>query len=246
MTSIENIYNTFKQQAESLKELFIDSLPSAATLLPIDSEQTYIKAFIVLFHACLEDFFEQISLELIRVFKKKYEEKNFVNPNDTGNVTQLNEKIKSQLETYLMIVSFAAHHGSKKLGEDFKDLQSITYIPKEKIEPIDLSAIKTTAEYVSNLLTHANTVLTKKFAEDNHGASLPYMTEMLTAVGIDVNKNLTLQNALRLVAYYRGDYAHKGVTSRIDTLLDKTTAETHYDDCMLLCEDIYEKAIRKI
>ncbi len=153
-----------------------------------------------------------------------------------------------------MIISFAVHKGSKgKMTEDFEEnakklnqTNNGVYRHHSPITADTLKSIKTTTEYVDKLLVEANNILLQKFGEENHGVALPNIVEMLTAVGIDVNKNINLQNSLRHFVYYRGDYAHRGIYSKISRIFNKSDILLYYSDCLVLCDDVYNNAKIKL
>lgn len=68
---------------------------------------------------------------------------------------------------------------------------------------------------------------------------------MLTSVGIEVSTDLQLQNALRLIAYHRGDYAHLGQNTKMTRLLSKSDIEDCITDCLTLCEQVKNTASYK-
>lgn len=106
MSKIDTIHTDFVNRANELKVTFIDSIPTSTTFLPSSQEIEFCKAFTVLFHACLEDYFEKLSIELISLFQAKYRNSNFVESSDLNDLVLLNQKIKRQIETYLMIMGY--------------------------------------------------------------------------------------------------------------------------------------------
>lgn len=247
MNDIDLIYQDFCHKTGELKTTFLDVL-SPSTMLPTLQETEFCKAFVVLFHASLEDYFEKIALKIIANALLKYRNAQFVTQADLADITQLNEKIKSLIETYLMIVSFATFKAAKKIAEDFSENENNfkSYKHEQEIKVETLQSIKTTSQYVDNLLKESNNILRSQFDDKNHGVGLPNLVEMLTSVGIDINKDLILQNSLRRVAYYRGDYAHRGISTRIIRIFTKQEIEDCYTDCLTLCTEVYNVAKNKI
>lgn len=198
----------------------------------------------------MEDYFEKIAILLSRRYIKKYRDTDFVTTSDLSDITLLNQKIKSQIETYLMIVSYAAFErssGKEKITEEFellhKDLKDME--AKDAITTDSFKSFKTISGYVKKILERSSNILFKSFGEQNHGASLKYMAPILLSIGIDVNTDLRLQNSLRLMAYYRGDYAHLGQNSMISRIMSQTDLIDYMSDCLILCEEIKVKASMK-
>lgn len=251
MNKIELEYDKFKAQVMILNRSFIDRL-SDDTLKPTEQDEYLVKAFIVLFHAALEDYFEKITTKLLELYFEKYKKGVFVSDGDRMDLNALNRKIKSQMETYIMIVNYATFKASKgKITKDIEDTYNLlttksNYEHGKMIEQALMDKIKTVGQYVENILKESKDILNIAFEQKNQGASLPNLSEMLTAVGIDINKDLNLQNALRQLVYHRGDYAHLSQNSKITRLLDKAALENCVNDCLKLCENIKTLAINKI
>ena len=51
-------FGKLEQQISNLKTTFVDTL--SLSLTPTEQDKTFTKAFCVLFHASLEDFFEKV------------------------------------------------------------------------------------------------------------------------------------------------------------------------------------------
>ena len=238
---VDDEYRKLDERVQLLKTTFIDPL-STTSLRPSPQDEEFAKAFVLMFHASLEDYFEKIATILIASYLEKYRTSNFATTTDLSDITTLNQKIKSQIETYLMIVCYATFLGSKgKITEDFEKLQQQLddkYEHQTTLTVDVLNLIKSTAIYVESVLVSSNNVLKIKFEEQNHGIALPYISKILISVGIDVNKDIRLQNSLRLVAYNRGDYAHLGQNTKITRIMSQTDLIDCMSDCLRLCEEV--------
>ena len=238
---VDDEYRKLDERVQQLKTTFIDPL-STTSLRPSPQDEEFAKAFVLLFHASLEDYFEKIATILIARYLEKYRTSNFATTTDLSDIATLNQKIKSQIETYLMIVCYATFLGSKgKITEDFEKLQKQLddkYEPQTVLTDDVLNLIKSTSIYVESVLVSSNNILKIKFEEQNHGVALPYISKILTSVGIDVSKDIRLQNSLRLVAYNRGDYAHLGQNTKITRIMSQTDLIDCMSDCLSLCEEV--------
>lgn len=173
----------------------------------------------------------------------KYRNNDFITNDDLSDISQLNQKIKSQIETYLMIVAYAAFErssGNEKITEEFEQLQKdLKDIKGDRdITNDNFISLKTISVYINKILERSNNILFKSFGEDNHGVSIKYIAPILLSVGINVNTNLRLQNSLRLVAYNRGDYAHLGKNTKITRIMSQTDLIDCMSDCLSLCEEV--------
>ena len=95
MSDINTIYNDFTDKVAKLKITFLDTLSlSPISLEPTLQETQFCKAFVVLFHASLEDYFEKISLKIIANAIPKYRNAQFVTQADlaVADVIQVNQK----------------------------------------------------------------------------------------------------------------------------------------------------------
>ncbi len=77
---------------------------------------------------------------------------------------------------------------------------------------------------------------------DNHGMSPRHLTNILLPVALQIKQEINLQNSLSQLVKQRGDYAHRG---SIKSILSPEDAKKYVADCLLLCEDIRDKANAK-
>ncbi|MDZ7880943.1 MAG: HEPN domain-containing protein [Saprospiraceae bacterium] len=239
-------YQKLDSKVQQLQTSFIDVL-STTSLIPSPQDEEYTKAFVLLFHASLEDYFEKITTLLIARYLEKYRTSTFIDVSDLTNVANANQKVKTQIETYLMIVSYATFKGAKKITEDFDVLQKSLekYKHDAAITSDTFKSFKNTQLYVENILIQSDNLLKINFEEKNHGVALNYLVQLLTSVGIEVSTDLRLQNSLRLIAYHRGDYAHLGQNTKITRLLSKSDIEDCITDCLKMCEQVKDIASYK-
>ena len=104
------------------------------------------------------------------------------------------------------------------------------------------NTLMTTYDYVRKQLLEAKSNISSVI-ENNHGASLKYLANILIPVGIDVPKNPIYMDSLKKLANERGVFAHgnkqKGMIHRPYT---PNQAKTIVDDCLSLCEIINIRA----
>jgi len=89
-----------------------------------------------------------------------------------------------------------------------------------------------------------------KFSKDvdkNHGIRIQDLRNLLIPVGIDIMQDLNIKNSLHRLSSERGVYAHYQNASRKGArkVISPEDAKNCVDDCIKLCEDIKNKAVRK-
>ena len=210
-------------------------------LQPTPQEIELSKAFCVRFHACLEDYFEQIAINMLALAKDKIDSGVFLSPTDLTDLTTANTKVQTLVEMYILMLHFAELKKDKvdavkKLDEGIKNFS--TEIPFAHKNATLLPTLKTTNDYTNLIFDAVNAKYSNDFRVSNHGASSKYLINMLLPMGININKDLRLHESLQSIVYYRGDYAHLGVNSKINTILSDTTLKEWKNDCLALCDDI--------
>lgn len=84
-----------------------------------------------------------------------------------------------------------------------------------------------------------------KAIHKNHGVSPEYLQSMLVPLAIDVTGDANLINSLRQLAKARGAYAHSPMAA-VKNPMAPEDARKYVLDCLVLCEDIYMKAVGKL
>ncbi|SHL24978.1 HEPN domain-containing protein [Hymenobacter psychrotolerans] len=101
-------------------------------------------------------------------------------------------------------------------------------------------------DYVRKKLELAKDIFSRS-VNTNHGFGLKYMSKVLTPFAIDISKDANLMNSLVMLTGERGFHAHK--TLERGNVKDTIGPEIAFDivfDCLVLCEDILNKAKYKV
>jgi hypothetical protein len=249
-------FEKLEQQVSNLKTTFVDTL--SLSLTPTEQDKTFTKAFCVLFHASLEDFFEKIAQNVLQKSINAYKNITFVTTSDMQNLELLNEKIQKQVETYVLLVTYASLKGvTKKPINIVKAMDSHIddKYPKNNTQDITSEFFKSdndVSKIVNTIFDDSKTIIDDMIEEKNNGTSLKHIMSILHPVGVDINgifttmpTKLSQANSIRKLAYHRGDYAHLNQNTKISTLLSKTDLEEIIEDCMKLCKTIKNLAIAR-
>lgn len=208
-------------------------------LIPTDKEEDCIKAYCVLTHAALEEYFEEISLTTIQLAYKRYKSKKIIPtiPSSQQDVDELNIKINQLVKTLILSTSYTTYskNTSDTLKEHKNKLERVTEIYKNgsTLTMQDVNEItKKTDSYTKELIKE-----TLKFHErnisENHGTSLKYLLKLLIPVGIDIPDELNLLNSLQQLAQYRGSYAHS--QGNLSNILSARDVLEYIIDVIKLC-----------
>lgn len=157
----------------------------------------------------------------------------------------------SAFEDYFETISLKVMHFcindyimNKKTSETIISLlhfksSGITYFSKFKKDEDTLINIR---DYTREKLSE----IKKQFSievNDNHGASLMYIRQLLMPVAIDIPNDVNILNSLRLLAKERGFYAHKFLDGEtMKKSIEPEKAKNIVEDCLKLCLDIRDKA----
>ena len=211
------------------------------TLLPTELEQDCVKAFCVLSHAALEEYFETLSKMTLQKAYKRFKSGKFVVSaiNSPEDFDSANKLINQIIKTLVLSSCYSIYstnqsevfkiHKSKieEVGKSFdagntlnlKDLENLTRQTNSYTKDIFKNTIAYFDDHISN----------------NHGASLKYILKLLIPVGIDIPQDVAL-NSLQNLSKYRGEYAHtKGSVTQLKSASD---VAIYLIDIIKMCQRI--------
>ncbi|CAN5680618.1 hypothetical protein BH11BAC3_BH11BAC3_10340 [soil metagenome] len=230
-----------KQYTYRLYLTFLKKHIKANSLLPSSEEEDCVKAFCVLSHAALEEYFEKLSKRTVTNSYKKFKSKSFIGqlPLQQSEVDNLNLLIFQLIKTLVLSSCYSIYSKNKSeaLSEHKSKLELVTEIYKSG----NSLNVQNVSELTKKTDTYAREVLkeTVKFFDhyinENHGASLKYMLKLLIPVGIDIPEDLLL-NSLQKLAEYRGTYAH--TQGDIIQLMSASDIVKYSIDVVKLCQII--------
>jgi hypothetical protein len=237
----EHYINLVKYIAQ-IKGMFLNKyIKSTPTFRPSFNEMESVKAFCILSHASFEEFFENISEDVLSDRYNKYKYKTFLNVDDIKDLNKANIKVNEIINTYILMSTIALFESA--------NLQSLKKF-KAKIESMNIKdelTIAKISEYIISINSYVKEILKeskehhKNKIVENHGASLKYLLKILTPVGIDIPNNLNYHNSLAKIANSRGEYAHK--VRSIKKIISPPDARDYVLDCLKLCREITETII---
>lgn len=231
MTIFDTLYQKLDKNLNDLFNKFIrafleeDTSTHSPLLFKIKEnldDETYrldTNAYTVLAHASLEEYFEQIALQLV--------EKSILE-------WQTNQKVT---DTLLTLIAFAVG----KKGEEGKEikLKFLEYKSDNVRERHELSQAK---NQINNILGQAKSIF-KNHVNENNGIALKYLMKLLIPVAIDINQNIDLMDSLDKLKKVRGEIAHKsGVVNHIYNPIECYQIVEH---CKKLAEDVLNQANAK-
>jgi hypothetical protein len=218
---MEKFNELYEKLENSLKELFNQFIEPFVLEI---SKQEYkdkdvdeneyklnVQAYIVLSHAAFENYFEEISLELM---KKAFGE------------WDLNKKISDVL--LMQICYFLSY----REGEE----RVMNLEIKKGNNKTDLAKITQYSHHIDNLKDKAEAFFYKQIKE-NHGISLDYLLHIFIPVAININQDSDMMNSLKKLKESRGEMAHKNSLS-LTKIPTPTEIFNHVCNCLELCKDI--------
>lgn len=218
------------------------------SLLPSNLEQDMIKAFCVLAHAALEEYFETLTKETLKKAYKKFKDKTYITNfiSTEQEIQDANKSIDQVIKTLILSTTYSIYYSNQ--SDVFKAHKSkIEEVNKLLSKGVDLSA-----QDIKNLTHSTNTYakdLIKKsliffndHIDNNHGASLKYILKLLIPVGIDIPSDIAL-NSLQNLSKSRGEYVHKA--GSITQLRSASDVSIILIDIVRLCKKI-EDSIAEI
>ena len=215
------------------------------TLIPSSQEEDCVKAFCVLTHAALEEYFEKLTLKTVNNAYKKYKTKQFIEniPTTQNEIDNLNILISQLIKTLVLSSTYSIYsrNNSDALKGHKLKLEKVTEIYKNgnNLTIQDVSELtKKTDTYTKEVLKETIKFF-DKYVDNNHGASLKYILKLLIPVGIDIPETLLL-NSLQRLADYRGSYAH--TQGKLTQIISASDIVVYLIDTIKLCVSI-EKSI---
>lgn len=215
---------------------FLKNHVNAQTLLPSADEEDGVKAFCVLAHAALEEYFEKITIRTLEGAYKKHQRKEYITaiPVNQEAVDELNELIFQLVKTLVLSSTYSIYskNGSDTLKKHKSKLESVTEMSRGTVlTPADMSNLMVnTNTYSKDILKETRTFFSS-YVNENHGASLKYILKLLIPVGVDVPQTLQL-NSLQRLAEYRGNFAH---SSGLNQIISASDAVKYMVDTVKLC-----------
>ena len=238
MSAIFNL----KQYCYSVYITLLKKHIKSKELKPSDDEQICVKAFCVLTHAALEEYFENLTKNTLSGAYKKYKTGKIIEsiPKDQIEIDKLNIIINQIVKTLVLSSSYTifTKNGSETLKGHKAKLEnvSISFEDDKAIPNHELTNLtKRTQSYTKELLQETNRHFDSSLKE-NHGTSLKYLLKLLIPVGIDVPENGTYINSLQKLAKYRGSYAHS--KGDITELISPPDVAKYLIDTIKMCSAI--------
>ncbi len=211
------------------------------TLIPTSQEEDCVKAFCVLTHAALEEYFEKLTLKTINNAYKKYKSKFFIEeiPTSKDELDSLNLLIFQLIKTLVLSSSYSvfSKNNSEALKGHKSKLEKVTELYKSNtsLSLQDVTELtKKTESYTKEILKETITFF-DGYIRNNHGASLKYLLKLLIPAGIDIPESLLL-NSLQKLAEYRGSYAH--TQGNLVQILSASDIVVYLIDTIKLCSSI--------
>jgi hypothetical protein len=234
---MSEIFN-LKQYCYTIYLTLLKKHIKSKNLKPSDDEQICVKAFCVLAHAALEEYFENLTKSTLLGAYKKYKTGKIIEsmPKDQAEIDSINIIINQIIKTLVLSSSYAVYtkNGSETLKGHKAKLESVSM----SVSAHDIvNFTKKTQSYTKELLVETNKYFESSLVE-NHGTSLKYLLKLLIPVGIDVPENNTFINSLQNLAKYRGSYAHS--KGDIIELVSPPDVARYLIDTLKMCSQINE------
>jgi hypothetical protein len=231
-----NEYIELRKYSFGLYLQFLKQHIRSQNLIPTKDEEVAVKAFCVLAHAALEEYFEEISLSIIKGAYRRFEAKNFIDTllSNQQQVDEVNKIMTSVIQTFVLASCFYVHtsNGSKTFKAYKSKINEINK-PGETLTTDVMSKLKTKAGLYAKEILHDTVAFFEDHLRNNHGASLKYLLKILIPCGIDIPDELSLLNSLQKLADYRGKYAH--TTGNLNVVLSASDAVVYMRDTIKLC-----------
>lgn len=236
MTEASKLKNYFYR----LYLTFLEKHMKATSLKPTSEEEDCVKAFCVLSHAALEEYFELLAANTLNDAYIKYKSKSIISalPKNQKELDNINLGIVQLIETLILSSNFSTYSSEKSdaLKEHKSKLERVSeiYNKGNSLTVNDMNELtKKTDSYTKEILKETK-VFFKRHIESNNGASLKYLIRLLIPVGIDIPNDIRF-NSLQQLAKYRGDFAHSKGLSKIVSASDVIP---YIKDIVELCKSI--------
>lgn len=195
-------YNSLQKQVDKLIGIFFDNKKSFSyEKSKYRSEQKY-RSFVMLFHAEIEDYLEQVAISILRQAKKIWD-----------NESILNNALANLLILYYRKNGNAPQNRKLDSNEEIKLKEIINFSLRGK--EIKISDIKKIIEKIIELQKDSINVF-------NHGIKWSNIERMLKPLGVPVNEfkhiDSLLTSELEELGGMRGKFVHKSAKKiKIDT-----------------------------
>jgi hypothetical protein len=234
-----------KQYTYRLYLTLLKNHVKSQTILPTSQEEDCVKAFCVLTHAALEEYFEKLTLKTVNNAYRKYKSKKFIDniPTTQVEIDNLNNLIAQLIKTLVLSSSYSifSKNNSDALKEHKSKLERVTEIYKSgnSLTLQDVTELTKKSESYTKEVLKETIRFFDSYVKDNHGASLKYILKLFIPVGIDIPESLLL-NSLQKLAEYRGSYAHS--QGNLIQIVSASDIVVYLIDTIKLCSSI-EKSI---
>jgi len=243
-----NDFSELKNYCYRLYVGFLKQHTKSQTLLPSKEEEDSVKAFCVLTHAAIEEYFEKVTLKTVSGAYKKYKKKQFINkiPTSQHELDEINNSLSQLIKTLVLSSAYTIYSGNN--SNTLKNHKSKLELASELNKSGKALTLQDVAELTKKTDTYTKEILkeTNSFFENyitgNHGASLKYLLKLLIPVGIDIPENLSLLNSLQKLAEYRGAYAH--TKGDLTVIISASDMAVYIVDALQLC-NVIETGINK-
>jgi|GEM_PF-2706477 len=239
-----NDFSELKNYCFRLYKGFIKQHVVAKTLLPTQDEEDSVKAFCLLSHAAIEEYFEKMTFKTIESSYKKYKTKKFINtlPSNQKELDEINDNISQLIKTLVLSSAYTIYSKSAldPLKEHKSKLELAAKLHKDGNALTNENIIELTkkTDIYTNEILKETIGFFRSYIESNHGASLKYLLKLLIPVGLDIPEDLLLLNSLQKLATYRGEYAH--TKANLTVILSASDSIGYITDALKLCYMINE------
>lgn len=211
------------------------------TLKPTTQEEDCVKAFCVLTHAALEEYFEKLTLKTVTNAYRKYKTQKFIDsiPTTQTEIDNLNSLISQLIKTLVLSTGFSvfSKNNSDTLKTHKSKLERVTEIYKSgnTLTLQDVTELTKKSKSYTNEILKETINFFNNYVNTNKGASLKYLLKLLIPVGIDIPESLLL-NSLQKLAEYRGNYAHS--QGNLNQIVSASDIVVYLIDIVKLCSKI--------
>lgn len=239
--------NELRKYSYQLYLVFLKNYIKSENLIPSFEEENSVKAFCVLIHAALEEYFENLTLKTFQNAKSRLETRIFIKtiPSNSQELSDINERIFQLIKSLVLSTSYTvfSKKSSQTLNEHKTSLEEAEKIfaKKSVFSSTEVEFLtKKSESYLKDLLEESNTFFSKWIFK-NHGVSMHYILKLLIPIGIDIPYSLSI-NSLQFIAKHRGSFAHK--TTNVTQVISPRDIAKYLIDTIKLC-GVIENSISK-